>query len=116
MMSTRASSTDRGSSFSTASGAHSAIEPVDQLLLRIKEKYVEVKLIQFLETNIHVCYGIKDLLKKVDILTTPPEITNVIIELGFLIDEVTADLLCKQDTLTKIEKENGNPSNRIRSD
>lgn len=104
IMSAQASSTEKISSSSTASGSRSTVEPADQLLQWIKEQAFDVNLTQVMERNINSSYGIKDMLKKVDILSFSPEAADFVVELGFLIEQVSEDLLRKQDASTKIEK------------
>lgn len=104
MMSAWESYTKKGSSSSTASGSRSTVEPADRLLQPIREQAFDVNLIQGLERNISAIYGIKDLLKRVDILSISLEAADFVVKLGFLIDQDFANLLRKQDSSTKIEK------------
>lgn len=61
-------------------------------------------MIQVLEGNPNSSYGIKNLLKKVDILSISSGAAYFVVELGFLPDQVSADLLRKQEASTKIER------------
>lgn len=103
IMSARGSSSDKCSSSSTVSGSQSTNKPTDELLKKIKEKAFDVNLLQVLQNNPTACFGIKDLLKQVDILTTPPEIVDIVMELGLLIDKVSANLNRKSEVLNKIK-------------
>ena len=60
-------------------------------------------MIEALENDTTACYGIKNLLKQDDILCSPPEVVDVVIELGSLIDQVTADLNRKRETKNRIQ-------------
>lgn len=86
MMGARVSSIEKASSSSTASGSCSTVETTDQLLQQIREQAFDVYLIQVLEGNLNASYGIKNLLKKVDILRISPEATNFKVELGFFLE------------------------------
>ena len=85
------------------SGGCSVSESADDLLKKIKEKAFNVDLLQVLENDSSFCFGIKDLLKWVNILTTFLEVTYVIMELGLLIDQITTDLYRIKDALTRIQ-------------
>lgn len=102
-MSTRGSSTNKCSSSSTILGGQSRNEPGDELLKKIKEKAFDVNLLQVLKHNPSDCFGINDLLKQVDILTTPPEIVDIVMELGLLVGQVIADLNHKREVSNKIQ-------------
>lgn len=103
MMTARGRSINNCSNSSTTSGGHSHVETTDKLLQNIKEKYFDVDMIEALENDTSACYGIKNLLKQVDILRSPPEFAEVIIELGILIDQVTIDFNHKWETTNKIQ-------------
>lgn len=96
MMRTQAISIEKGSSSWTASGSRSTIETAGQLLQQIREQAFNVNMIQVLGGNLNSSYGIKNMLKKVDILNISPEDVDFVVELGFLLDQVSANLLHKQ--------------------
>ena len=84
------------------SGSQSTSKSDDELLLKIKEKTFDIDLFQLLENDTTACFGIKDLLKKVDVLTASPEVADVIMDLGLLIDQVIAEPNCIREALNKI--------------
>lgn len=77
-------------------------ESVNDLLKNIKEKAFDIDLLQVLENDPFACFRIKDILKRVGTLTISPKVTNIIMELGLLIDQIIADLHCIKDASTKI--------------
>ena len=83
---------------------HYVSESTDDLLKKIKEKAFDVDLLQVSKNDSSACFGIKDLLKWVNILTTSPEVIDVIVEIGLLIDQIIADLHRIKDASTKIQK------------
>lgn len=101
-MSARESSTNKCSSSSVVFGDQPVSDPTDELLKRLSKKEFDVDLLQVLEQNPSVSFGIKDLLKQINILTTPLEIADVILELGLLIDEITPDFNRMWEALIKI--------------
>lgn len=56
-----------------------------------------------LSQNAISAFKIKDLLKKVYILKASPLVANFVIEIGLLVDQITADLICKQETTNNQE-------------
>ncbi|XP_050915494.1 uncharacterized protein LOC127130548 [Lathyrus oleraceus] len=103
IISARGGSNDKCSSSSIVSGGRYVSESADDLLKKIKEKAFDVDLLQVLENDPSACFGIKNLLKQVDILTNSLEVTDVIMELGLLIDQIIADLQRIKDASTKIQ-------------
>ena len=102
-MSARGNSVDKCSSSSTVSGGQPFSDPVDELLKKINKKVFDVDLLQVLEQNPSSCFEIKDLLKQIDILITSPEIADVILELGLLIDQITTDFNHRREALNKFQ-------------
>lgn len=47
--------------------------------------------------------GIKTLLKKIDLLSAPSTIVSFMVEFGFLLDQITVDITCKNDTPNKFQ-------------
>ncbi|XP_050909167.1 uncharacterized protein LOC127122938 [Lathyrus oleraceus] len=103
IISDKGSSNDKCSSSSTMFGGYLVSKSADDLLKNIKEKALDVDLLQVLENDPSACFGINDLLKRVDILTTSLEVVDVIIEIGLLIDQITTDLHCIKYASTKIQ-------------
>lgn len=95
MMSAKGSLIDKCLSSSTASGGHSHVETTDKLLQKMKENFFDVVMIEALEKDTATYHGIKNLLKQVNILSSPPEVAEVVVELGILIDQVIVDFNCK---------------------
>lgn len=78
-MNVRSSSSEKGGTSSTASGEKSA-EPTSQILLRrIKENVFNTNLIQVVNDNFNIYFGLKDLLKKVYVLSVFGEVSQVLI-------------------------------------
>lgn len=48
-------------------GGQPSSDPIDEFLKKIKEKEFDVDLLQVLEQNPSACFGIKDLLKQINI-------------------------------------------------
>lgn len=83
-------------------GGQSTSKYGDKLLLKIKEKTFDIDLLQLLENDTTACFGIKDLLKQVDILNASPEFADVMMDMGLLIDQVIAELNHIMGTSNKI--------------
>lgn len=103
IISERGSSTEKIPSTSTVSGTQSTSKSGDELLLKIKEKAFDIDLFQLLEKDTTICFGIKDLLKQVDVLNASPEVADVIMDLGLLIDQVVMELNCIREASNKIQ-------------
>lgn len=56
-------------------------------------KFFDVDLFQLLESNNMSCYDLKNILKQVELLDVSPEISEIIIELGIMVEHVSADVL-----------------------
>lgn len=54
-----------------------------------------------MEKNATACLGIKELVNKVDILNVSGEVSNVLVEVEFLIEHLQEDYFRKQGSLTK---------------
>lgn len=102
IISARGSSNEKYSSFSTVSGGRSKSKSSENLLKKIKEKVFDVDLLKVMENDPSAFFGIKDLLKSVDILNTSSEVVDIIMDLGLLINQITADLHHVKDASTKI--------------
>lgn len=102
IISARGSSNEKYSSSSTVFGGRSKSESAHNLLKKIKEKSFDVDLLEVLESDPSACFGIKDLLKRVDILNISPEVADIITDIGLLIDQIIVDLHRVKDASTKI--------------
>lgn len=91
MMSARSSSSEKGASSSTTSGDKTSGNAGISFLCQIKENFFDIDLIQIMTNNANACIGLKELVKKVDILTVSSKVSKVVIESGFLIDHFQAD-------------------------
>lgn len=94
-MSARSSSSNRGDTSSTASGGIVGEKPSYSLLRQIKEKFFNVDLIQAIREDTTICFGFKNLLKKVDVINTYEEVSQVLISLSFLLYQLQFDYVRK---------------------
>lgn len=102
IISVRGGSTEKILSTSTTSDGQSTNKSDDELLLKIKENAFDVDLFQLLESDTITCFGIKYLLKQVDVLNTSPEVADVIMDLGLPIDQVISELNRIREASNKI--------------
>ncbi|XP_058772354.1 serine/threonine-rich protein adg2-like [Vicia villosa] len=63
-------------------------EDTPGLLHQIKENFFETNLVEILSKDSTRCHGLKQLLKKVDLLLVSKEVSDVIVLLGSLIDQL----------------------------
>ncbi|XP_050896158.1 uncharacterized protein LOC127102877 [Lathyrus oleraceus] len=96
------SSTEKSHSTSIVSGGQSTSKYGHELLLKIKEKSFHIDLLQVLENDTSACFGIKDLFKQVNVLNASIEVADVIMDLGFLINQVVAELNRIREASNKI--------------
>src|SRR3954470_2226634 len=68
-------------------------EDISSLLHQIKDSFFETNLVEFLSKDSMKCDGLKQLLKKVDLLLVPKEVSDVIVLLGSLLDQLQANIL-----------------------
>ncbi|XP_050909675.1 uncharacterized protein LOC127123507 [Lathyrus oleraceus] len=78
IISTKGNSIEKSPSTSIVSGGQSISKSGDELLLKIKEKSFNIDLLQLLENEDTFCFGIKYLLKQVDVLNASPKVVDVI--------------------------------------
>lgn len=102
MMNERTSSSEKCGTSSATSGDKPSGKVNNNLVCQIKEKEFRIYLIQVVSDNDNVCFGLKDFLKRVDVLSASGKVSKVLIELGFLMDQLQEDHLHKQDILTGI--------------
>ncbi|CAK8560350.1 unnamed protein product [Lathyrus sativus] len=103
MISTRGSSTDKCSSSSTISGGSTPLETVDGVLQQLKVKLAEADLFEALEKNFVHGYGIKSLLKKLDVPNASSAAVNFVVAFGPLFDQIFADFQRKNEARTKMK-------------
>ncbi|XP_058777297.1 uncharacterized protein LOC131651646 [Vicia villosa] len=70
---------------------------ISNLLCQIKKKFFETNLIEALSKDSTGCFGLKNLLKKVDLLLVSEEVSQVIVSLSSLVDQLQVDTLRKRD-------------------
>src|SRR4051812_12249191 len=70
---------------------------IPNLLRQIKKKFFETDLSEVLSKDSTSCFGLNNLLKKVDLLLVSKEVSQVIVSLSSLVDQLQADTLRKQD-------------------
>ncbi|XP_058779477.1 uncharacterized protein LOC131653371 [Vicia villosa] len=68
-------------------------EDTPGLLHQIKENFFETNLVEILSKDSTRCHGLKQLLKKVDLLLVSKEVSDVIVLLGSLIDQLQSNIL-----------------------
>ncbi|XP_058788452.1 uncharacterized protein LOC131662626 [Vicia villosa] len=72
------------------------------LLRQIKKKFFETNLIEVLSKDSTSCFGLNNLLKKVDLLQVSDEASQVIVSLSSLLDQLQADNLRKREVDQKL--------------
>lgn len=63
----------------------------DALLQKINAKSIGIDLFLFLERDIFATFILRDILKQEKVLDSTPKVSEVIIELGSMIDQVVID-------------------------
>lgn len=101
-MSTKGSSTDKCSSSSTLFRGNTALETVNEFLQQLKAKHGEVNLFKALGNDFIYVYGIKSLLKKLDIPDALSEVVDFVVAFEPLFDQIFADFQRKHDAQTKM--------------
>src|SRR4051812_15848365 len=76
-------------------------EDIPSLLRQIKERFFGVNLVDVLNRDPVKSHNLKQLLKKVDLLQVSPEVSEMIVLLGSLLEQLQANILRKQN----VEKE-----------
>lgn len=103
VISARGGSSEKSLSSSTVSGGQTVSKSGGKVLQKLKQKAFDTDIIQLLESDTSAPYGIKDLLKQIDIMHASPEVTDLIMDLGLLIDCVVVDLNRIREALNKIQ-------------
>lgn len=91
MLSRRESSSERSLSTSTTSEDQPLSKHVDEALLKIKEKIFKGNLFLLLLADPSVPLSLKTLPNQVNLLEASPEVANVILELGIMIEQIIVD-------------------------
>ncbi|XP_058764108.1 uncharacterized protein LOC131637531 [Vicia villosa] len=72
-------------------------DDIPDLLHQIKEKFFETNLVEGLSKDPTSCFGLSNLLKKVDLLLVSEEVSQVIVSLSLLIEQLQAEILRKRN-------------------
>lgn len=107
IISAKGSSSKKNPSTSIVSGGQATSNSGDEVLQKLKEKAFDTDLIQFLESDTSASYGIKDLLKQVDVAHGSLEVTDLAMDLGLLIDYIVAYLNLIREASNKIQNKSG---------
>ncbi|XP_050915540.1 uncharacterized protein LOC127130603 [Lathyrus oleraceus] len=102
MLSARFNFQDSLQSSLTTSGATSEAPSLDNILTKIKTKFLDADLFKVLEENALAHIELKKVLKQINVLETSAEVGNFVMELMTLIDLATADLHRQRDLSQQI--------------
>lgn len=91
MLSRRESSYEKSFNTSAASEDQSSSKPMDEALSKIKEKIFKGDLFLLLLVDRSAPLSLKTLLNQVNLLEASPEVANVILELGIMIEQIVID-------------------------
>lgn len=104
MLSRRESSSEKSLSTSTTSEDQPSSKPVDEALPKIKEKIFNGDLFLLLLADPSAPLSLKTLLNQVNLLEASPEVANVILELGIMIEQIVTDHKLLPHITKEIEK------------
>lgn len=90
IMITRGSSDDKCSSYSNSSRGNTTPKAVDGVLQQLKDKLAEADLFEALENKLIHGYGIKSLMKKLNIPNSPNDVVNFVVHL-----DLSSSRFCK---------------------
>lgn len=107
MLSRRESSSEKSLSTSTASKDQPSSKPVDEALSKIKEKIFKGDLFLLLLADPYAPLSLKTLLNQVNLLEAYPEVANIILELGIMIEQIVTDHKLLPQITKEIEKKVG---------
>lgn len=105
MLSYRENSSEK--SLSTASVYKPLSTPADEVLSKIKDKIFKGDLFLLVLVDPYAPLTLKALLNQVDLLETSPEVANVILEIGTMIDQVVANDKLLPQLTGEIKKNSG---------
>src|SRR3954470_219003 len=72
-------------------------DDIPKLLHQIRERFFETNLVEALSKDSTKYYGLNNLLKKMDLLLVPEKVSEVIVLLSSLIEQLQSNLLRKWD-------------------
>lgn len=107
MLSQRESSSERSLSTSTASEDQSSSRPANEALSKIKEKIFKGDLFLLFPIDPSAPLSLKDLLRQVNMLDVSPNVANIILELGTMIEQVIEDNKLLPQITKEIEQKSG---------
>lgn len=107
MLSCRESSSEKSLSIASVSGDQPSSTPTDEVLSKIKDKIFKGDLLLLLLVDPSAPLTLKALLNQVDLLETSPEVANVILEIGTMIDQAAADPKLLPQLIGEIKKKFG---------
>lgn len=91
MLSRRESLSERSLSSYTTSEDKPLSNPMDKALLKIKEKIFKSDIFLLLLDDPYALVSLKTLLNQVNLLEASPEVANVILDLGIMIEQIVVD-------------------------
>lgn len=103
IINSRGSLSEKSPSTSIVSGGQTTSQYDSEVLQKLKEKAFDIDLIQFLENDIVASYGIKELLKQIDVVHASPEVACLVMDLRMLIDCIITDLTRIREASNKIQ-------------
>lgn len=107
VLSSKGSSTYRCSSYSVVSRGNNGLETVDEVLKQLKDQLGGTNISEALEKDFIYNYGIKTLLKKLDVLDAPSEVVDFLVTFGPFFDHIIVNFQRNHDAKTKMtSKEN----------
>lgn len=101
VLSNKCSLTDKCLSSSTVSGGNTGPETIDGIFHQLKSQLSGVDLFDALRKDFLYGYGIKSLLKKLDVLYASNKVVDFIVSFGLLFDHILVDFQRKQDAHSK---------------
>lgn len=101
-MSTKGISTDKCSSSLTISRGKIPPETINRVLYKLKYNLAEANQFEALEKKFIHRYGIKSLLKKLDVPNTPSDVVSFFVVFGPLFDHIFADFQRTHKAQTKV--------------
>lgn len=93
IISSTSSLSEKSPSTSIVSRGPTTSQSGSEVLQKHKEKAFDIDLIQLLENDTSDFFGIKDLLKQINVVHASSDIVDLVMDLGLLIDCVVADLV-----------------------
>lgn len=107
MLSYKESSSKKSLSTATTSDDQPSSTPTDEVLSKIKEKVFKGDLFLLLLTDPYAPLTLKALLNQVNLIEACPEVANIILELGTMVDQVVEDYKLLPQITREIEQKAG---------